>query len=115
MNCLGALKSGTVRSKYNSEYSISPTWAIDYDLDTCRTYVKNIHGIDLENSSHIIQADVIGLNIKQLEGCDGFAFGFPCNDFSLVGETKGLNGKFGPLYTYVLIFNLDYSSRILSG
>ena len=27
-------------------------------------------------------------------------FGFPCNDFSLVGETKGLNGKFGPLYSY---------------
>ena len=26
--------------------------------------------------------------------------GFPCNDFSLVGEQKGIEGKFGPLYRY---------------
>ena len=31
---------------------------------------------------------------------DGFAFGFPCNDFSIVGESKGLDGNFGPLYSY---------------
>ena len=29
---------------------------------------------------------------------EGFLFGFPCNDFSIVGETKGMSGKFGPLY-----------------
>jgi len=28
------------------------------------------------------------------------AFGFPCNDFSVVGEQKGFDGKFGPLYSY---------------
>ena len=27
-------------------------------------------------------------------------FGFPCNDFSLVGEQKGFDGAFGPLYSY---------------
>jgi DNA (cytosine-5)-methyltransferase 1 len=27
-------------------------------------------------------------------------FGFPCNDFSSVGESRGINGKFGPLYRY---------------
>ncbi len=31
---------------------------------------------------------------------DALAFGFPCNDFSVVGEQKGFNGTFGPLYTY---------------
>ena len=31
---------------------------------------------------------------------DVLAFGFPCNDFSVVGEQKGFHGKFGPLYTY---------------
>ena len=31
---------------------------------------------------------------------DGFLYGFPCNDFSNVGETKGLKGLFGPLYSY---------------
>ena len=28
------------------------------------------------------------------------AFGFPCNDFSIVGEQKGFDGSFGPLYSY---------------
>jgi len=27
------------------------------------------------------------------------AFGFPCNDFSVVGEQKGINGVYRPLYT----------------
>lgn len=27
-------------------------------------------------------------------------YSFPCNDFSVVGEQKGFNGSFGPLYTY---------------
>ena len=27
-------------------------------------------------------------------------FGFPCNDFSIVGEHKGFDGEFGPLYSY---------------
>jgi DNA (cytosine-5)-methyltransferase 1 len=31
---------------------------------------------------------------------EGIAFGFPCNDFSLVGEQKGVNGEFGPLYMH---------------
>ena len=31
---------------------------------------------------------------------DCFAYGFPCNDFSNVGESLGIKGKFGPLYTY---------------
>jgi DNA (cytosine-5)-methyltransferase 1 len=31
---------------------------------------------------------------------DAFAYGFPCNDFSLIGEQKGFSGKFGPLYSY---------------
>ena len=31
---------------------------------------------------------------------DGLMFGFPCNDFSLVGEHKGFDGEFGPLYSY---------------
>ena len=31
---------------------------------------------------------------------DCFAYGFPCNDYSNVGEHLGIKGKFGPLYTY---------------
>ena len=31
---------------------------------------------------------------------DALAFGFPCNDFSVVGEQKGFDGTYGPLYSY---------------
>jgi DNA (cytosine-5)-methyltransferase 1 len=40
------------------------------------------------------------LDIESLGDIDALAFGFPCNDFSVVGEQKGINGKYGPLYTY---------------
>lgn len=30
----------------------------------------------------------------------GALYGFPCNDFSLVGESKGLDGNYGGLYSY---------------
>lgn len=40
------------------------------------------------------------IDIDSLESIDALAFGFPCNDFSVVGEQKGFNGEYGPLYTY---------------
>jgi len=95
---LGALKSGKVMGNNNISYSISPSWATDYDKDTCKTYSKNIHHTEIHKD--VIHNDVRKLNIEDLSGCDGFAFGFPCNDFSIVGESKGLNGNFGPLYSY---------------
>jgi DNA (cytosine-5)-methyltransferase 1 len=39
-------------------------------------------------------------DLSKLSSIDAFSFGFPCNDFSIVGEQKGIKGKFGPLYTY---------------
>lgn len=38
--------------------------------------------------------------LKKISEIDALAFGFPCNDYSLVGQRKGLEGTFGPLYTY---------------
>ena len=38
--------------------------------------------------------------MPELERIDALTFGFPCNDFSNIGEKKGLGGKFGPLYEY---------------
>ncbi len=95
---LGAKQSGIKTSKNGTEFSIVPTWATDYDHDTCATYSKNIHKQDFEDNNHVILDDVRDLKVQELDKCDGFAFGFPCNDFSIVGETKGLNGIFGPLY-----------------
>lgn len=83
---------------------ISHAWANDYDSSTCETYKQNIPGA---NDSSVICADVRTLNLKKLDTIDGFAFGFPCNDFSQVGEQKGVKGNFGPLYSYgVEVLNL---------
>jgi len=41
------------------------------------------------------------LDIDELGEIDAFAFGFPCNTYSIVGEQKGIEDeKFGALYTY---------------
>lgn len=71
-------------------------WATDYDSDSCKTYEQNV----LRGSGEIILSDIHELDISRLEKIDGLHFGFPCNDYSIVGETQGLQGKFGPLYSY---------------
>ncbi|MFC2040737.1 DNA cytosine methyltransferase [Chloroflexota bacterium] len=78
-------------------YSIIPTWANDNDPDTCKTYRQNICP---NNGESVICRDVRKLDFSRLPGIDALAFGFPCNDFSVVGERKGVNGDFGPLYSY---------------
>lgn len=98
---LGAKLAGKIKSKEGQDFKITPSWATDYDEDTCKTYALNIHKLGLEDSkSHVILSDIRNVEISSLDNCDGFAFGFPCNDFSIVGESKGLDGKFGPLYSY---------------
>lgn len=79
------------------EYRIIHAWANDYDSDTCRTYARNICA---GNADSVYCEDVHTLDIEKLGKIDGFSFGFPCNDFSVVGEQKGFDGTFGPLYTY---------------
>lgn len=77
--------------------SVEHSWATDYDLDSCETFRKNIA---TNHVNSVLHCDVKDLDLNSLSNIDGFAYGFPCNDFSLVGEQKGFNGKFGPLYTY---------------
>jgi DNA (cytosine-5)-methyltransferase 1 len=77
--------------------NLQHAWANDYDQNTCDTYRQNISGTTEES---VICADVRQLDISALAPIDGFAFGFPCNDFSQVGEQKGTQGKFGPLYSF---------------
>lgn len=72
-------------------------WATDYDRDTCNTYRTNIPGASPES---VICADIRKLETSSLPPIDALAFGFPCNDFSVVGEQKGMDGVFGPLYEY---------------
>ena len=94
----GGLAYAAVNSQIeDSEYKIIHKWSNDYDLDTCKTYTRNICPDDPES---VICGDVRKLDIEPLGDIDALAFGFPCNDFSVVGEQKGFNGTFGPLYSY---------------
>ena len=94
----GGLALGAMTAKINkSDYKIIHQWANDYDADTCKTYTRNICP---DSPESVICGDVRELDIKSLGEIDALAFGFPCNDFSVVGEQKGFGGKYGPLYTY---------------
>lgn len=73
-------------------------WATDWDPDTCRTYKANVLK-ETPNALSICK-DVRELDIDTLPVVDGFLYGFPCNDFSLVGESKGLHGNYGGLFSY---------------
>jgi DNA (cytosine-5)-methyltransferase 1 len=79
-------------------FKFKHSWATDYDADSCMTYKNNI--LDNDDECLVIPEDIKDLNLKDLPKVDGFLYGFPCNDFSNVGETKGLKGLFGPLYSY---------------
>jgi len=93
---LGAILS-SVRDSKNNLYGIEPVWANDIDKDTCKTYARNIHN---GNQKNVICAPVETIDFTKVPSFDILTFGFPCNDFSLVGEQKGFGGKYGPLYTY---------------
>lgn len=96
----GGLACGAISARVeNPLFRIEHAWANDYDQDTCDTYAENICRGD---SASVICHDVRTLDIgdSRMRAIDGFAFGFPCNDFSVVGEQKGFNGKFGPLFQY---------------
>ncbi len=92
---LGASKS--IIKTENEEFSIQHEWANDIDRDSCDTYIRNIKGANYNN---VICDDVNNIKIEQLNPINAFAYGFPCNDFSIVGEQKGFDGKYGPLYTF---------------
>jgi DNA (cytosine-5)-methyltransferase 1 len=82
-------------------FVLEHAWAVDNHPSTCETYIRNINGASFDS---VFCEDIKTFNFQNLRNIaskiDGFAFGFPCNDFSLVGQQKGINGKFGPLYTY---------------
>lgn len=96
----GGLAWGATHADINDpEWGIAHAWANDYDQDTCNTYINNICR---NNPESVVCGDVRKLNIekKPIGPIDALAFGFPCNDFSVVGEQKGFDGTFGPLYSY---------------
>ena len=92
----GGLAWGALNAHVDG-YRIVHQWATDYDKETCNTYIRNICP---DSPESVVCEDVRTLDIASLSPIDALAFGFPCNDFSVVGEQKGFDGTFGPLYTY---------------
>ncbi|KKS96709.1 MAG: Cytosine-specific methyltransferase [Candidatus Giovannonibacteria bacterium GW2011_GWA1_43_15] len=93
---LGIISAEVLDSK-GRKHKVKPVWANDIDEDSCKTYARNIHNGD---HSRVVCSPVEKVDFEKVHKFDVLAFGFPCNDFSVVGEQKGFNGKYGPLYTY---------------
>lgn len=94
----GGLAYGAVNASIaDPDFKIVHQWANDYDGDTCETYRHNICPNHPETVYH---ADIRKFNLHGLPDIDALAFGFPCNDYSVVGEQKGMEGVYGPLYSY---------------
>lgn len=86
---LGGMALGAMRAKVQNGTlnTLEHAWANDFDKSSCETYLKNICP---DSPASVICQDVRELDIDNLAPIDAFAYGFPCNDFSLVGEKKDL-------------------------
>jgi DNA (cytosine-5)-methyltransferase 1 len=94
----GGIAWGAVNASIeNTDYRIVHQWANDYDKDTCSTYR---HNICRDNPQGVYHEDIRQFDMSKLAPIDALAFGFPCNDYSVVGEQKGMDGVFGPLYSF---------------
>jgi DNA (cytosine-5)-methyltransferase 1 len=96
---IGAELANDAISRY-SESRFEHGWAVDYHEQSVDTYRQNVEGATAKS---VICSDVRKIkakDLKKIATINGFAYGFPCNDFSLVGEHKGIDGQFGPLYTF---------------
>ena len=69
-------------------------WAIDINTDAIKTYSHNFR----DCKKALVRDISERFDWSELTEVNGLAFGFPCNDFSLVGEQKGLSGVYGSLY-----------------
>ena len=95
----GGMGYGASISKVKDN-SIEHAWATDYDQDSCNTYKRNIDSNNVYCEKIENFFDLVDKKKIILPKFDCFAYGFPCNDFSNVGEQLGFKGKFGPLYSY---------------
>ncbi|MGE7983347.1 DNA cytosine methyltransferase [Solibacillus sp. NPDC093137] len=109
---LAAKNSKIIHPLTGEQFSIEHVWSNDFDINACRTFAYNICGD--ENHPSVICGPVQDLDIGNrdtLPEIDCFAFGFPCNDYSQVGEKKGISGKFGPLYSYGVNVLKEYKPK----
>ncbi len=94
---IGALRASATDDK-GKIFRVEHAWANDYDSSSCESYRSYLPIEDemvfCENVKDFVS------RFKDIPPIQALTFGFPCNDFSMVGETKGLDGEFGPLYEF---------------
>ncbi|MER2108976.1 MAG: DNA cytosine methyltransferase [Solibacillus sp.] len=98
---LAAKNTVVIHPETKEEFRIEHAWSNDFDPNACKTFAFNICGDENHPSVKCGPVEKLPIGDRSvLEDIDCFAFGFPCNDYSNVGEKKGLGGSYGPLYTY---------------
>lgn len=95
-----ALGAGLARKVYKNgdTFSISHVWGVDKDEAAINTYRNNVverYGGDAVWMDAMDFCETELLNYIRITA---LAFGFPCNDFSTVGQRRGFNGHYGNLY-----------------
>lgn len=97
----GGIATGAFEAAAEVGVRLGHAWAVDYDRDSCHTYARNVLGVKGDElPPSVLNKSVADVQFGRLEKINALAFGFPCNDFSMVGEMRGTSGKFGPLYSY---------------
>ena len=91
----GGMALGAHFAKWKGN-KFSHVWVNDMDKDACDTFKHNLPISD----ENVYCGDVKNLDFKALPSIDGLVFGFPCNDFSAVGEKQGISGQYGGLYRF---------------
>jgi DNA (cytosine-5)-methyltransferase 1 len=84
---------GATGARYG-DWKFTHSWVTDIDEDSCRTIQQIV------DPSKVLKRDVRNLGFDRLPPIDGLVFGFPCNDFSVVGERRGIRGEYGALYRF---------------
>lgn len=79
-------------------FKISHIWGVDIDKDAIDTYESNVAAKYGGESICMNALEFCEKHISEYKRITALAFGFPCNDFSLVGKRKGLEGNYGNLY-----------------
>jgi len=98
---LGAkLAAMEYQQRYGGALPIKHVWGVDKDPQAIETYEQNLpgDGICMDANEFVSDVEGFGKTISSYDPITGLAFGFPCNDFSSVGEQKGFQGHYGNLY-----------------
>lgn len=78
------------------EHGFFQAWVNDMDVDACDTLAHNL----AVPEASVFCCKVEDLDFGSLPRVDGLAFGFPCNDFSVVGDRHGISGRHGGLFMW---------------